>query len=52
MPTNEDSRNMTDPQINTSSAALIKTASFNNNIELTGGVLAAEALRIVQNWEK
>ena len=51
MPTNEDSRNMTDPQIKTSSAALIKTASF-NNIVLTGGVLAAEALRVVQIWKK
>lgn len=40
------------PQINTSSAALIKTATFNNNIELKGGVLAAEALRIVTNWKK
>ena len=38
------------PQINTSSAALIKT-SF-RKIELTGGVLAEEALEVVRNWRK
>jgi len=38
------------PQINTSSAALIKTAFI--NIELTGGVQAAEALKVVQDWKK
>ena len=38
------------PQINTSSAALIKTAFI--NIELTGGVLAAEALQVVRDWKK
>ena len=38
------------PQINTSSAALTKTAFI--NIELTGGVLAAEALKVVQDWNK
>jgi tRNA(adenine34) deaminase len=38
------------PQINTSSAALIKTAFI--NVELTGGVLAAEALKVVRDWSK
>ena len=38
------------PQINTSSAALIKTAFI--DIELTGGVLAAEALEVVRDWKK
>ncbi len=38
------------PQINTSSAALINTAFI--NVELTGGVLAAEALEIVRDWRK
>jgi tRNA(Arg) A34 adenosine deaminase TadA len=38
------------PQINTSSEALIRTAFL--NVELTGGVLAAEALQVVQNWGK
>lgn len=38
------------PQINTSSAALIKTGFV--NIELTGGVLADEALEVVRNWKK
>ena len=38
------------PQINTSSEALIKTAF--NNVELTGGVLAAEALKVVRDWSK
>jgi len=36
------------PQINTSSEALIKTAFI--KIELTGGVLAAEALKVVRDW--
>jgi guanine deaminase len=40
------------PQINTPSAALIKSASFNNDIELVGGVLATEALKVVQDWKK
>jgi tRNA(adenine34) deaminase len=38
------------PQINTSSAALIKTAFI--NVELTGGVLAAETLKVVRDWSK
>ncbi len=38
------------PQINTSSAALIKTAFI--QVELTGGVLAAEALKVVRDWSK
>ena len=38
------------PQINTSSEALIKTAFI--NVELTGGVLAAEALKVVRDWSK
>jgi hypothetical protein len=38
------------PQINTSSQALIKTAFL--NVELTGGVLAAEALKVVRDWRK
>jgi tRNA(adenine34) deaminase len=38
------------PQINTSSAALIKTAFI--NVELTDGVLAAEALKVVRDWSK
>ncbi len=38
------------PQINTSSQALIRTAFI--NVELTGGVLAAEALEVVRDWRK
>ena len=38
------------PQINTSSAAIIKTAFI--TVELTGGVLAAEALKVVRDWRK
>jgi tRNA(adenine34) deaminase len=38
------------PQINTSCGALIKTAFV--NVELTGGVLAAEALKVVRDWRK
>jgi tRNA(adenine34) deaminase len=38
------------PQINTSCGALIKTAFI--NVELTGGVLAAEALKVVRDWRK
>jgi tRNA(adenine34) deaminase len=38
------------PQINTTSAALNKTAF--NNVELTGGVLAEEALKVVRDWSK
>ena len=38
------------PQINTSSEALIKTAF--RKVELTGGVLAAEALKVVRDWSK
>jgi tRNA(Arg) A34 adenosine deaminase TadA len=38
------------PQINTSSAALIRTAFI--SMELQGGVLAAEALKVVQDWKK
>lgn len=38
------------PQINTSSAALMKTAPI--PITLTGGVLAAEALKVVRDWRR
>ena len=38
------------PQINTSCGALIKTAFI--NVELTGGVLAEEALKVVRDWRK
>ena len=38
------------PQIKTSSQAIIKTAFI--DIELTGGVLAAEALQVVRNWSR
>ena len=38
------------PQIDTSSEALIRTAFI--NVELTGGVLAEEALEVVRNWSK
>jgi tRNA(adenine34) deaminase len=38
------------PQIDTSSQALIKTAFI--DVELTGGVLAEEALRVVREWSK
>ena len=38
------------PQIDTSSEALIRTAF--RKVELTGGVLAAEALEIVRDWRK
>jgi tRNA(adenine34) deaminase len=38
------------PQINTTSAALIKTAII--TVELIGGVLAAEALKVVRDWSK
>jgi tRNA(adenine34) deaminase len=38
------------PQINTSCGALIKTAFI--NVELTGGVLAVEALKVVRDWRK
>jgi hypothetical protein len=38
------------PQIRTSSEALIKTAFI--NVEVTGGVLAAEALKVVRDWSK
>ncbi len=38
------------PQIDTSSEAIIKTAFI--NVELVGGVLAAEALKVVQDWSK
>ena len=38
------------PQIDTSAQALIRTAF--TSVELTGGVLAAEALQVVQNWSK
>jgi guanine deaminase len=36
------------PQINTSSEALVKTAFI--NVALTGGVLADEALEVVRDW--
>jgi hypothetical protein len=36
--------------INTSSAALMKTAFI--NVDLTGGILAAEAFQVVRNWSK
>jgi tRNA(adenine34) deaminase len=38
------------PQIKTSSEALIRTAFI--KVELTGGVLAAEALKVVRDWSK
>jgi tRNA(adenine34) deaminase len=38
------------PQINTSSEALIKTAFV--RVELTGGVLSHEALRVVRDWSR
>jgi tRNA(adenine34) deaminase len=38
------------PQINMSSQAIIRTAF--KSVELTGGVLAAEALKVVQDWRK
>ncbi len=38
------------PQINTSCGALINTAFI--NVELTGGVLADEALKVVRDWRK
>jgi tRNA(adenine34) deaminase len=38
------------PQIKTSCGALIKTAFI--NVELTGGVLAEEALKVVRDWRK
>ena len=38
------------PQINTSCEALIKTAFL--SVELTGGVLADEALKVVRDWSK
>ena len=36
------------PQMNTSCEALIKTAFI--SVELTGGVLADEALKVVRDW--
>jgi tRNA(adenine34) deaminase len=38
------------PQINTSSAAIINTAFI--KVELTGGLLAEEALKVVRDWRK
>jgi tRNA(adenine34) deaminase len=38
------------PQINTSSRALIKTAFI--SLELTGGFLADEALKVVRDWRR
>ena len=38
------------PQISTSSEAIVKTAFI--NVELTGGVLAADALMVVRDWSK
>jgi guanine deaminase len=38
------------PQINTSSEALIKTAF--TSVELKGGVLADEALEVVRDWSR
>jgi tRNA(adenine34) deaminase len=38
------------PQINTYSEALIKTAFI--SVELTGGVLADEALKVVRDWRR
>ena len=38
------------PQINTSSEALIKTSFV--SVELTGGVLADEALKVVRDWSR
>ncbi len=38
------------PQIHTSSEALIRTAFI--NVELTGGILAAEALKVVRDWSR
>jgi tRNA(adenine34) deaminase len=38
------------PQIKTPSEALIKTAFI--SVDVTGGVLAAEALKVVRDWSK
>jgi tRNA(adenine34) deaminase len=38
------------PQIDMSSQAIIRTAF--KSVELTGGVLAAEALKVVRDWRK
>jgi tRNA(adenine34) deaminase len=38
------------PQINTASEALIKSAF--NIVEITGGVLAEEAVKVVRDWSK
>ena len=38
------------PQINMSSAAIINTAFV--EVELTGGLLAEEALQVVRDWRR